>query len=235
VPPALAKADRIESTPADKTPDLERVGKLVTTQTNQFRKEKGRKELKVNRKLTEAAQHFAEYLAQTDKFSHTADGSQPWERAAKAGYDYCIVAENIAYEYNSAGFTSRELGDAFVTGWKNSPEHRKNLLDPDVVDIGVARSKRTGRYYAVQDFGRPKSMALSFKVSNETESTLHYTVGGKKFELEPRYTRTHERCRPADVVFSLTAGKQGTVFHPQKGDHYFVRQGRAGKLRIDQE
>jgi hypothetical protein len=33
------------------------------------------------------------------------------------------------------------------------------MLDPDVreIGVGVARSNKTGRYYAVEDFGRPLS------------------------------------------------------------------------------
>lgn len=38
---------------------------------------------------------------------------------------YCIVSENIAHQYNSLGFTTEELAEQFVQGWKNSPGHRK--------------------------------------------------------------------------------------------------------------
>ena len=40
--------------------------------------------------------------------------------------------------------------------------------DPDVTETGVAvaRSEKTGYYYGVQMFGRPKSAAVVFKVEN---------------------------------------------------------------------
>ena len=38
---------------------------------------------------------------------------------------------------NSSGFTPKELADGFLEGWKQSPGHRKNMLDPDVTQIGV--------------------------------------------------------------------------------------------------
>src|SRR5262249_61061220 len=140
-----------------------------------------------------AAQDFAAYLAREDKFSHTADGKQPWERTAAQGYEECLIAENIAWESNSRGFSSRGLAKAFLKGWQNSPPHRKNLLDPDLTEIGVgvAYSKKSGRYYGVQDFGRPRSEQITFAITNETDETIRYTVDGKDFSIEPRYTMTH--------------------------------------------
>ena len=84
------------------------------------------------------AQAFADYMARTDRYGHTADGNQPSDRAKARGYDYCIVLENIAYAFNSEGFTGEKLAGQFVTGWQNSPGHRRNMLDPDVTETGVA-------------------------------------------------------------------------------------------------
>ena len=50
------------------------------------RTQEKRAPLKTNPELAGAAQAFAEYLAHTDKFSHTADGKEPWDRTTKAGY-----------------------------------------------------------------------------------------------------------------------------------------------------
>ena len=105
-----------------------------------------------------------------------ADGSRPADRAARHGYEFCVIAENIAYAYNSEGYTTEELGATFVEGWKHSPGHRRNMLDPDVSQTGVAvaRSEKTGYYYAVQMFGRPRSQAIEFQVSNRTEAEVAY-------------------------------------------------------------
>ena len=196
----------------EKKPDLVAVTKFVVDKTNDFRAKEGRSRVTPNTKLTEEAGGFAAYMAQTGRFGHTADGSRPAERAAKQGYEYCIVAENIAYEFNSAGFTTDELGEKFVRGWENSPGHRKNMLDPDVTETGVAiaRSEKTGYYFAVQVFGRPKSLALQFKVVNDSDATVKYRVGDKAFSLPPRYTRTHEQCRPTKVTFELSIGEKAT-------------------------
>jgi hypothetical protein len=147
-------------------------------------------------------------MAKTGRFGHTADGRRPAERAAKEGYEYCIVAENIAYEFDPAGFSTEELAAKFVEGWEHSPGHRRNMLDPDVTETGVAlaRSETTGYYFAVQVFGRPKSLALQFKVVNESDAPATDRIGDKSFKLPPRYTRTHEQCRPTEVTFVLAAG-----------------------------
>ncbi len=222
-------------------PDLSRVSSLIVEMTNRFRRLHGRGELKVNDKLTKTAREFADYLAKTDRFSHTADGRNPGQRVSANGYQYCIVAENIAWEFDSAGFSTRGLAQALVTGWKNSPEHRRNMLDHDVMEIGVgvARSEKTGRYYAVQDFGRPRSAAIVFKVTNETDVVARYTVNGKTFTLPPKTIRTHERCRPAELDFLGAGGspapEDSKEFHPANGQRFVVRGDGDGGYRLVEE
>ena len=201
--PAFKSAD-------EKKPDLAAATKAAIDKTNDFRAKEGRPKVSANPKLTAAAEGFAAYMAKTGRFGHTADGSRPADRAAKQEYDYCIVAENIAYQFSPAGFATEELAAKFVEGWEKSPGHRKNMLDPDVTETGVAiaRSETTGYYFAVQMFGRPKSLAVHFKVVNESGESATYRVGEKTFTLPPRYTRTHEQCRPTAVVFALPAAKE---------------------------
>jgi hypothetical protein len=176
-------------------------------------------------------------LARTNKFSHTADGRQPWERTVAQGYQDCIIAENIAWEFNSAGFTTRGLADALVEGWKKSPHHRKNMLDPDVgeIGVGVAYSKDTGRYYAVQDFGRPKSEEIVFSVADEADTPVRYTLDGKDGTIQPHYTITFQRCRPPGLTFHLPGQSKAAVFRPQSGDHYVLRSDAAGHDTVAEE
>src|SRR5438045_3452009 len=93
-----------EPATGDARPELSAVEKQVVTETNAFRRQESRGELKVNPELSKAARYFADFMAKTDKFSHTADGQEPWDRAKKYGYDYCLVEENIAYEFNPEAF-----------------------------------------------------------------------------------------------------------------------------------
>jgi uncharacterized protein YkwD len=138
--------------------DLGRAAEAIVVETNRFRLEERVAEVLPQKALAAAAREYAQFLAATDGFGHTADGSQPTERVRRQGYDYCMTAENIAYQFRSQGFKSpEELAQRFVEGWKGSPGHRANLGDREATEIGVAvaQSQRTKRYYAVQVFARP--------------------------------------------------------------------------------
>ncbi len=216
------------------SPDL--VKKQIVALSNRFRQQEGRGQLKEDAKLSKAAQAYADFLARAEEFSHTADGKEPAERVAEPGYRYCIVAENIANEYRAAGFTTEELAARFIEGWKKSPPHRKNLLDPDVLDVGVgvAQNSKTGKYYAVQDFGRPKSKEIKFQITNRTDAAVTYTLEGKSFSIEPRYTLTHRLCRPSELKFEWpSAGGPAAKLQPKNGSHYVIGKDEAGKYRVE--
>jgi uncharacterized protein YkwD len=195
-------------------PSLRRAEEQIIRRTNDFRYRHHLTELDRNDDLQSSADYFAAYLARTNEFSHEADGNHPEERAALSGYEYCIVAENIAWYSRSSGFTTSELAHSFENSWENSPPHRENMLDPDVTEIGVAvaYSQRSNRYYAVQEFGRPKTAALHFEVTNLTSDTLHYAIESSKrddnaprtFDLPPRTTMNHSRCRPTTIDWAWT-------------------------------
>jgi uncharacterized protein YkwD len=224
--------------PDEKKPDLAGVKKFITDRTNEFRESEKRQRVEVNPKLEKTARYFADYMARTGRYGHTADGSDPADRAEDHGYDYCIVLENIAYAFDSEGFTTGELGKKFFEGWKHSPPHRRNMLDADVVETGVAvaRSEKTGYYFAVQMFGRPKSLAIEFRVKNRSPETVSYKVGDREFTLPPRYTRTHEQCRPPEVKFELPAGgKTATESRKAETGDTFLITGDKGNLRVERQ
>jgi hypothetical protein len=203
---------------ADSAADPDRVAALVVDEANALREGEGLAKLARNAKLVAAARDFAEYLAAHEKLGHEADGHTPPQRAKAHGYDYCIVSENIAYQFRTRGFRTDELAHGLVEGWKRSPGHRKNLLDRDVVETGAAVARaRSGRYYAVHMFGRPASLAIEFTVANESSRRIEYRVGPKPFTLPPRTERTHNDCMPEAVVL------EGITVRPAKGERLMVR------------
>jgi uncharacterized protein YkwD len=208
-----------------KRPDLAKVAERITEQTNEFRKKEGCGPVKADAKLADAAKYFAAFMAEKDLYGHRADGTGPADRAEKHGYDYCLVLENIAYAFDSRGFEADPLAEKFFTGWKESPGHRKNMLDPDVTEtaVAVARSESTGHYYAVQMFGRPKSAAIEFKIENQAGGEIEYTLGADKFALPAGYTRTHTLCRPAELTLRGPGEKaEATTVKPAAGDRFVV-------------
>ncbi len=208
-----------------KQPTVCEVEKLLLDGTNDLRKEQEKGKLKSEEKLTASARAFAEFMASNDKYGHDADGRDPSVRVKEHGYDFCAISENIAYQYNSEGFTTSELARQLLEGWKNSPGHRKNMLDADVTEagMGVAQSKKSGKYYAVQLFGRPKSAAIEFEVVNKAGQDCEYELDGEKFDLPDRVTRTHTICLPGTLTFAWRK-KDGKPepFRPEAGDTFEV-------------
>jgi uncharacterized protein YkwD len=210
-------------------PDLNQVGGFVVSLTNAFRAQEGRGKIAVNDRLEATARSFAVHMAKAGRFSHSADGATPSARARGHGYDYCIIAENIAYQFNSTGFATRELAQKFVEGWERSPGHRRNLLDPDVTQTGVAvaRGGKAGEYYAVQMFGRPASQSMKFSLTNQSDSQIHYRLGGKTFPLAPRQIRTHTQCKSVELEFDWPGGQKDTTIRPADGDRLVIRRSAA--------
>ncbi|HEY4261398.1 MAG TPA: CAP domain-containing protein, partial [Schlesneria sp.] len=122
-------------------------------------------------------------------------------------------------------------------GWKHSPGHRKNMLDRDVTETGVAVawSKETGHYYAVQMFGRPKSLAIEFQIANEAGASVQYQIDEHTFSLPPRLIRTHHICRPVPITFIWSSAKDDRqVVTPKTHEHFSVIKD-SGKFQIKHE
>jgi uncharacterized protein YkwD len=214
-------------------PDVSKAVASVIDQTNALRKENGFDPVKPNDKLTATADYFAKFMADSGKYGHDADGHLPSERATKHGYEYALINENIAWQSNSEGFTTEKLADGFAQGWAHSPEHRKNMLDPDVVDIGVAIAKASdGKYYAVQMFGRPKSAATTFSIQNRSSITIHYKLEDQTYELKPNYTRKHTVGRPPEIAIELPGEKDATEVRVLNGAEYVIKPAKGGNLEV---
>ena len=81
--------------------------------------------------LQAAAQAQADDLAAADRLGHLgADGSDLSDRLRRAGYSACASAENVARGTPDIRTT--------VATWMDSPEHRANILDPQVTQFGFA-------------------------------------------------------------------------------------------------
>ncbi|MBS0241100.1 MAG: CAP domain-containing protein [Proteobacteria bacterium] len=98
---------------------------------NAYRKQHGLKPLQINAQLTEAAKAHARDLAKWDRISHFgSDGSSPWDRVKRTGYNARLAAENVG--------TGQVTLDEVMKGWKDSPGHNKNLLLADAEQMGIA-------------------------------------------------------------------------------------------------
>lgn len=202
----------------DNRPELDEVEQTIVDRTNRFRAKHDLNPVATDKALNKTAADFAAFMARTGLYGHQADRRTPAERVRAHGYDYCVVAENIAYAFQTTGFTSQALAEKFMQGWIDSPPHRKNLLKPEVTEIGVgvAKSDSSNVFFAVQVFGRPQSESIQFSVSNQSDIAVSYSVGDRAFDLEPNVIRRHQIC----LSKKLTFAKSDKSFDLKNGDEF---------------
>jgi hypothetical protein len=205
-------------------PDLPQTEAAIIEMTNAFRAESRLAAVKPNGTLAKAAKAFAEYLAQTGKFAHEADGRRPVQRTQAAGYKHCIVAENLALNQDGRGFETRGLARQAVEGWKGSPPHRAAMLNPHVTEIGVGIAKAPDaapKYLSVQLFGRPQSLQYTYRIENKAGAPLNYTLNGKPVNVPDNASVEHTDCVPKTVAIEGVArtftASDGTVLRIQRG------------------
>ncbi|MFZ2192831.1 MAG: CAP domain-containing protein [Candidatus Moraniibacteriota bacterium] len=103
----------------------------VIRYVNEARRKEGLTSLKASPKLKEVATLKANDMVTNKYFAHTSpQGITPWYWFEKVGYDYRYAGENLAINF----ITAEDQQEA----WMNSPTHRKNILNVDYQEIGVA-------------------------------------------------------------------------------------------------
>ena len=157
------------------------VERSILHYTNKERRKRKLRALRGHNALIRAARGHSRWMARRNKMSHTGgSGSEPWDRAERAGYPSGNVSENLWQSSGSKGLAYKsklhwrsdwQLGRVAVISWMNSSGHRQNLLTPNIkhIGIGVARNKR-GSIYLTQKFGNPTWGITS--VDNKSSSRL---------------------------------------------------------------
>jgi hypothetical protein len=222
-------------------PDLPQTEIAIVALTNAFRQENKLGAVTPNKELAAAARWFAEYLARTDKFAHEADGREPQQRASAHGYKYCMVAENLARNLDSRGYTAERLAVEVMEGWKNSPPHRKNLVEADAMEIGASVVRAPDKYpkfVSVQMFGRPETSKVTFSITNAAQLPVSYTLGRETHVVEPRTIVTHEYCASGRISFDragnwLLGTNIGAAFEPQNGVTFTLRQATGNRVLVE--
>ncbi|WP_127553264.1 CAP domain-containing protein [Actinoplanes sp. OR16] len=122
----------------------------VLALVNRNRASHGCGSLTPDRRLIEAANRHAADMARRNYFAHEdSRGDRAGSRVADAGYEWKRYGENIARGQKSPF--------EVVTDWMNSPEHRENILDCrlDQMGVGLAIGADDTPYW-VQDFATPR-------------------------------------------------------------------------------
>ncbi|WP_298843408.1 CAP domain-containing protein [uncultured Roseobacter sp.] len=100
---------------------------------NTFRAENGRTALQYSAMLETAALAHARDMIAEQFFAHTgSDGSGVSDRVTRAGYAWCVVAENIAKGQN-------DLAEV-MAAWAGSEGHRRNMLSREVTEFALVHA-----------------------------------------------------------------------------------------------
>lgn len=130
-----------------------RVEERVLALVNQERINHGLRPVVFNLNLLDASRRHAINMAEQKMVSHELDGKLYDFRAERSGYFFRYISENI-YRASGAGY---ETPEAAVRWWMNSPGHRDNILNPDLVDSGVGvMTGEDGYTYYCNNFGIPR-------------------------------------------------------------------------------
>lgn len=137
--------------------------------TNAARTSNGLKSLTANSALNAGALLKANDMLSKQYFAHISPTNvTPWYWFKKAGYNYTAAGENLAIDFT----TSEDV----VNAWLASPSHRKNLLNTQYKDIGVAvvdgKMNGVDSTVIVQFFGVP----VTTKVTPKTTTTPKVTT-----------------------------------------------------------
>ncbi|MDZ7962123.1 MAG: CAP domain-containing protein [Aulosira sp. DedQUE10] len=163
--------------------------------TNQERVKYGLAALKENAELDYAADKYAELMAEKNYFSHTGpDGSQPWDRAKKVGFEAQTMGENIA--------AGQKTPQDVVQAWMNSAGHKANILNAKFTQLGVGFHNN----YWVQDFG-----------SNDTNPASYIPTSGSQPTPTPTPTIGKE-IKGGDGNDVLTGGTGNDAIWGGKGN-----------------
>lgn len=140
----------------------------IISLVNASRTKKGLSLLEENSALSKIAQAKLDDMIKNKYFAHTSpSGVTPWFWFSKVGYDYKFAGENLAINFSDA--------ESEHEAWMESPTHKKNILNQNFQEIGVAvgtgeiDGKRS--IIAVQEFGtKVGSAVLLSKTKNNVSS-----------------------------------------------------------------
>ena len=188
--------------------------------TNQDRMRHGLAPLRWNAGLERSAAAHMEWMLRARELEHQYPGEAPLtERARQAGVHYSEVAENLA-----AGFSPESV----EVGWMHSPEHRRNILDPGLTEVGIAAVWHYGRLYVVQDFAHVIAARGPEQVEQRVGELLRQqgidpdgprgpaeeacrsqqgTPGGPGVRLVIRFETSNLNALPEQVVEALRRGR----------------------------
>jgi uncharacterized protein YkwD len=121
-------------------PDAALDANAAQAMISSYRSSNGLPPVTIDPELMRLATEQAQAMAAKDKMDH--DAKKPFQnRMQKSGFDAAVAVENIAAGYHT-------LAEA-ISGWRDSPPHRANMLNADVTRRGIATAYAPKSKYKV--------------------------------------------------------------------------------------
>ncbi|TSC56111.1 MAG: secreted trypsin-like serine protease [Parcubacteria group bacterium Gr01-1014_18] len=122
------------------------------------------KPLALNDRLMKSAEKYGEYMLANNWFSHVSrEGSHVDSRVLAENYNFSHLGENLGIikSNGSSLKLSRELVQSLFNNWKASPDHYKNMVSADFLEVGIGfssglvsgDSETPWHLYSVLNFG----------------------------------------------------------------------------------
>lgn len=129
--------------------------RAIHERVNEIRQEHGLDPLQYNEDIAAVAREHSVDMARQDYFAHESpEGEGPADRLEAFFPEHCQkIGENIANVGLRPNDEPEAVAERVVSGWMNSPPHRKNILREgfDEEGIGVAITD-DGRVLVTQNF-----------------------------------------------------------------------------------
>ena len=205
-------------------PDLRGDAEQIFALGNQARAQAGVARLVWDPDLAEAALEHCRRMAAEGPLSHRYGGELSLTaRAAKAGAYFSLIEENIAIGPTPG---------AIHQSWMQSPEHRKNLLNPQVNHVGIAIVSARGVLYAVADF----STAVVRLTPQQVEAQVSSLLRSNGVATLPGTAIARTACASDDSWLPPASNQPAWMIRWQNSDlsrlpQQLVKQLKSGKYR----
>ena len=196
--------------------------------------------------LENAAIGHSQWMLAADVFSHTGrGGSEPWDRAAQAGYGWSSIAENISWRGSTGTLDLNAAIAAHHQGLFLSVGHRVSIMNNAYQEIGLAQEAGVfssgGRNYnasmLTELFGKPAAPTafLTGAIYNDTDKNGFYSIGegvaGATFTAQSKSTSS---AAAGGYAIGLTAAAGVSVTGKVDGVSFSFTVGMTtGNVKID--
>lgn len=189
------------------TPDVlfEQENQIVVM-TNEMRKDIGIEILKDNQDLKKAAFGRAQDMMIKNYFAHTSpEGYRFSKWIDDVGYRYSVAGENLAIGFSDA--------KSAMEGWKASPTHYDNLIDPDYEEIGVSAVSgffgESETVLVAQLFGARQNIFVS---DSSEYSFMEDSSGGQNAQVLDEKSFSNDVYQEVSAVSGYVATNEENLF-----------------------